>query len=160
MRVIAYNPGLPDWRPLLALGIEPVDNLDTLLAQADFVTLHPTLTPETMHMIGERELRLMKATAYLINAGRGPLIDEAALARVLAEGHLAGAALDVFDPEPPLPTNPLLQMTNVVVTPHISSYTDLGYWAMGVGAVEQVLQVLRGERPPNLLNPEIWPGKV
>jgi phosphoglycerate dehydrogenase-like enzyme len=137
-----------------------VDNLDTLLAQADFVTLHPTLTPETMHMIGERELRLMKATAYLINAGRGPLIDEAALARVLAEGHLAGAALDVFDPEPPLPTNPLLQMTNVVVTPHISSYTDLGYWAMGVGAVEQVLQVLRGERPPNLLNPEIWPGKV
>jgi D-3-phosphoglycerate dehydrogenase len=160
MRVIAYNPGLPDWRPLLALGIEPVDNLDTLLAQADFVTLHPTLTPETMHMIGERELRLMKATAYLINAGRGPLIDEAALARVLAEGHLAGAALDVFDPEPPLPTNPLLHMTNVVVTPHISSYTDLGYWAMGVGAVEQVLQVLRGERPPNLLNPEIWPGKV
>jgi phosphoglycerate dehydrogenase-like enzyme len=111
-------------------------------------------------MIGERELRLMKPTAYLINAGRGPLIDEAALVRVLAGGHLAGAALDVFDPEPPLPTNPLLQMTNVVITPHISSYTDLGYLAMGVGAAEQVLQVLQGERPPNLLNPEAWPGRV
>jgi D-3-phosphoglycerate dehydrogenase len=160
MRVIAYNPGLPDWSQLTALGVERVDSLDTLLAQADFLTLHPTLTPETTHMIGERELRLMKSTAYLINAGRGPLVDEAALAQVLAEGHLAGAALDVFDPEPPLPTNPLLGMTNVVATPHISSYTDLGYLAMGEGATEQVLQVLRGERPKYLLNPEAWPGRV
>lgn len=160
MRVIAYNPALPDWTPLTALGVEPVDSLDALLIQADFVTLHPTLTPETIHMIGERELRLMKSGAYLINTSRGPLVDEAALARVLAEGHLAGAALDVFDPEPPLPTNPLLQMTNVVLTPHISSYTDLGYRAMGEGAVEQVLLVLQGERPPNLLNPEAWPGRV
>jgi phosphoglycerate dehydrogenase-like enzyme len=102
----------------------------------------------------------MKSGAYLVNASRGPLVDEMALAQRLAEGHLAGAALDVFDPEPPLPTNPLLQMTNVVVTPHISSYTDLGYLAMGMGAVEQVLQVLRGERPPNLLNPETWPGRL
>lgn len=160
MRVIAYNPGLQDWSQLAALGVERVDSLDTLLAQADFVTLHPTLTPETTRMIGERELRLMKPTAYLINAGRGPLIDEPALARVLAEGHLAGAALDVFDPEPPLPANPLLHMTNVIANPHISSYTDLGYLAMGEGAAEQVLQVLRGERPKYLLNPEIWPGRV
>lgn len=160
MRVLAYNPDFADWSPLTAMGVEPVDHLDILLSQADFVTLHASLTPQTHHLLGERELRLMKATAYLVNASRGPLIDEAALARVLAEGHLAGAALDVFDPEPPLPTNPLLQMTNVVVTPHISSYTDLGYLAMGQGAVEQVLQVLRGERPKNLLNPEAWPGRV
>lgn len=160
MRVLAYDPYCPDWISITAMGIEPVDSLDRLLAQADFVTLHASLTPQTHHLIGERELRLMKPTAYLINASRGPLINETALGRVLTEGHLAGAALDVFDPEPPLPTNPLLQMTNVVVTPHISSYTDLGYLAMGVGAVEQVLQVLWGERPPYLLNPEAWPSRV
>jgi D-3-phosphoglycerate dehydrogenase len=160
MRVLAYDPHCTDWSSITPLGIEPVDGLDTLLAQADFVSLHASLTPQNYHLIGERELRLMKPGAYLINASRGPLVNEAALAQVLAEGHLAGAALDVFDPEPPLPTNPLLQMPNVVITPHISSYTDLGYRAMGMGAVEQVLQVLRGERPPHLLNPEAWPGRL
>ncbi|GAB4437769.1 MAG: hypothetical protein Fur0044_34600 [Anaerolineae bacterium] len=160
MRVLAYDPNCTDWTSITPLGIEPVDSLDTLLAQADFVSLHASLTPQNYHLIGERELRLMKPGAYLINASRGPLVNEAALAQVLVEGHLAGAALDVFDPEPPLPTNPLLQMTNVVITPHISSYTDLGYRAMGMGAVEQVLQVLRGERPPHLLNPEAWPGRL
>ncbi|MCK6625076.1 MAG: hydroxyacid dehydrogenase [Anaerolineae bacterium] len=160
MRVLAYDPYCTDWTSITSLGIEPVDSLNTLLVQADFVSLHASLTPQTRQLMGERELRLMKPGAYLINASRGPLVNEAALAQVLAEGHLAGAALDVFDPEPPLPTNPLLQMTNVVVTPHISSYTDLGYRAMGMGAVEQVLQVLRGEYPPNLLNPEAWPGRL
>jgi D-3-phosphoglycerate dehydrogenase len=160
MRVLAYDPHCTDWTLITPLGIEPADSLDTLLTQADFVSLHASLTPQNYHLISERELRLMKPGAYLINASRGPLVNEAALAQVLAEGHLAGAALDVFDPEPPLSTNPLLQMTNVVITPHISSYTDLGYLAMGMGAVEQVLQVLRGERPPNLLNPEAWPGRL
>lgn len=160
MRVLTHDPRCTDWTSITAMGIEPAESLDTLLAQADFVSLHASLNPQNYHLIGERELRLMKPGAYLINTSRGPLVDEAALARVLAEGHLAGAALDVFDPEPPLPANPLLQMTNVVLTPHISSYTDLGFLAMGMGAVEQVLQVLRGEQPPNLLNPEAWPGRV
>jgi D-3-phosphoglycerate dehydrogenase len=160
MRVMAYNPSLPDWSPLTALGVEPVDRLETLLAQADVVTLHASLTPETRHLMSERRLRLMKPTAYLVNTSRGSLVDEMALARVLAEGHLAGAALDVFDPEPPPPDHPLLRMTHVVVTPHTASYTDLGYQGMGLGAVEQTLQVLRGERPPNLLNPEVWPGRI
>jgi phosphoglycerate dehydrogenase-like enzyme len=160
MRVMAYNPSLPDWSLLTALGVEPVDRLETLLAQADVVTLHASLTPETRHLMSERRLRLMKPTAYLVNTSRGSLVDEMALARVLAEGHLAGAALDVFDPEPPPPDHPLLRMTHVVVTPHTASYTDLGYQGMGLGAVEQTLQVLRGERPPNLLNPEVWPGRI
>ncbi len=160
MRVIAYSPSLTDWASAQAIGVESVDSLDTLLAQADFVTLHTTLKPQTYHLIGERELRLMKPTAYLINTGRGPLVDEEALARVLTAGHLAGAALDVFDPEPPLPSNPLLHLPQVITTPHISSYTDLGYREMGLGAAEQVLQVLRGQRPPYLLNPEVWPGRV
>ncbi len=159
MHVLAYDPYVARERAA-ELGVEMVDQLETLLARADFVTLHTALTPETRHLIGERELRLMKQGAYLINVSRGPVVDEEALIRVLKEGHLAGAALDVFDPEPPAPENPLLHMRNVVVTPHIGSFTDLGVKALSEGAVTQVLQVLRGERPPFLLNPEAWPGRV
>ncbi|HEY63935.1 MAG TPA: hydroxyacid dehydrogenase [Caldilineae bacterium] len=159
MRVIAYDPYV-DRERAAALGVEMVDDLDTLLERADFITLHVALTPETRHLIGERELRRMKPGAYLINVSRGPVVDEAALIRVLEEGHLAGAALDVFDPEPPAPDNPLLHMDNVVVTPHTGSFTDLGVKAMSQGAVDQVIQVFRGERPPFLLNPEAWPGRA
>lgn len=159
MRVLVYDPFLLETAPTTA-GVERVTNLDTLLAQADFVTLHTPLTPETRHLIAERELRLMKPGSYLINASRGPVVDEAALIRVLEAGHLAGAGLDVFDPEPPELDNPLLRMTNVVVTPHIASGTDRGLAAMMNGAIDQVLQVLRGERPPFLVNPEVWPGRA
>jgi phosphoglycerate dehydrogenase-like enzyme len=82
------------------------------------------------------------------------------LIQALQDGHLAGAGLDVFDPEPPAPDNPLLQMDNVVITPHIASNTGRGVWRMSQGAVDQVLQVLSGERPTYLLNPEAWPGRV
>jgi phosphoglycerate dehydrogenase-like enzyme len=88
------------------------------------------------------------------------VIDEAALIRVLQEGHLAGAGLDVFDPEPPKPDNPLLKMKNVVVTPHIASSTDRGIWAMMHGVADQVIQVVRGERPAFMVNPEVWPGRL
>jgi len=159
MRVIAYDPYV-EQAEATALGVEMVDGLDALLAQADFVTLHPALTPETRGLFGERGLRQMKPGAYLINVSRGPVVDEATLARFLEEGHLAGAALDVFDPEPPEPDNPLLHMTNAVVTPHIGSYTDLGVQAMHGGVVDQLRQIFRGERPPFLLNPEAWPGRV
>ncbi|HID87439.1 MAG TPA: hydroxyacid dehydrogenase [Anaerolineae bacterium] len=159
MRVIAHDPYV-DPALATALGVEMAEDLDELLAQADFVTLHPALTPETRGLIGERELRRMKPGAYLINTSRGPVVDEAALVRGLEEGHLAGAALDVFDPEPPTPDNPLLRMANVVVTPHIGSYTDLGVRAMSEGVVDQLLQIFRGERPPFLVNPEAWPGRV
>jgi phosphoglycerate dehydrogenase-like enzyme len=87
-------------------------------------------------------------------------VDEAALIRALQDGHLAGAGLDVFDPEPPMPDNPLLRMTNVVVTPHVASNTEQGYWRMGQSVVDQVLQVLAGERPSCLLDPAAWPGRV
>jgi D-3-phosphoglycerate dehydrogenase len=159
MRVIAYDPFVVLGQTAVP-GVTLVGDLDRLLAEADFVTLHTPLTPATYHLIGERELRLMKPMAYLINASRGPVVDEAALARVLAAGHLAGAALDVFDPEPPLPHNPLFRLPNVIATPHIASFTDLATQAMGMGAVEQVLQALGGERPPFLLNAAAWPGRV
>jgi D-3-phosphoglycerate dehydrogenase len=159
MRVLAYDPFLAGPQPTPA-GVEMVTDLEVLLSQADFVTLHTPLTPETYHLIGERELQLMKPGSYLINASRGRVVHEAALIRALAAGHLAGAGLDVFDPEPPAPDNPLLGMTQVVVTPHIASGTDRGLSAMIHGAIDQVLQVLRGERPPFLVNPEAWPGRV
>ena len=159
MRVLAYDPFLVGTSPTLT-DVEMIADLDTLLAQVDFVTLHIPLTPQTRPLLGERELRLMKPGSYLINASRGPVVNEAALIRLLAEGHLAGAGLDVFDPEPPEPDNPLLRMANVVVTPHIASYTDRGLAAMMHGAIDQILQVLRGERPSFLVNPEVWPGRV
>jgi D-3-phosphoglycerate dehydrogenase len=159
MQVLDYDPLLTGLLPT-PTGVEMITDLDTLLSQADFVSLHTPLTPETWHLIGERELRLMKPGSYLINASRGPVVDEAMLIRALEEGHLAGAGLDVFDPEPPQPANPLLRMLNVVVTPHIASSTDRGLAGMLNGATDQILQVLRGEHPPFLVNPEAWPGRV
>jgi phosphoglycerate dehydrogenase-like enzyme len=126
------------------------------------VTLHTALTPETRGLIGERELRQMKPGAYLINVSRGGVVDEEALVQVLREGYLAGAGLDVFAKEPPALDNPLLNLPGVpiVATPHIGSRTARGVRAMHEGAADQVLQVLRGERPPFLVNPEVWPGRV
>jgi D-3-phosphoglycerate dehydrogenase len=160
MRVITYDPYLGDRGRAERLGVELAPDLNTLLAQADFVTLHTALTPETRRLMSEPQLRHMKRGAYLINVSRGPVVDEAALIRVLDEGHLAGAALDVFDPEPPLTDNPLLHMANVVATPHTAAYTDSGIKAMSEGIVEQILQVLRGERPSHLVNAAAWPGRV
>ncbi len=155
MRVLAYDPYVDPERAR-ALGAELMDDLHTLLAQADFVSVHVPLTPETRGLVGSAELAAMKPTAYLINTSRGPVVDEKALVQALREGRIAGAALDVFDPEPPSPDNPLFELENVIVTPHIGSYTEEGVWRMSMGAVEQVLQVLRGERPAHLANPEVW----
>jgi len=159
MRVIVFDP-YASVGAALPTDASVVESLDVLLPQVDFLTLHTPLTPDTHHLIGERELRLMKPGAYLINASRGPVVDEAALIRALADGHLAGAGLDVFDPEPPLPDNPLLSMSNVVVTPHVASNTDQGYGRMSHGVVDQVLQVLAGERPSFLIDPAAWPGRL
>jgi phosphoglycerate dehydrogenase-like enzyme len=159
MRVLAYDPYLSSATNLIP-GVTLMDNLDSLLTQADVVTLHTPLTDTTRHLIGERELRLMKPGAYLVNVSRGPVLDEAALIRVLQDGYLAGAGLDVFDPEPPSPDNPLLHMPNVVVTPHLASNTDRGVWRMSQSVVDQVLQVLAGERPTFLIDPAAWPGRM
>jgi len=159
MRVIAFDPYMSVVTGLPA-GVTMADSLDALLAEVDFLSLHTPLMPSTYRFIGERELRLMKPGAYLINASRGPVVDEAALIRALMDGHLAGAGLDVFDPEPPLPSNPLLRMSNVVVTPHVASNTDRGFSRMSHSVVDQVLQVLAGEQPTFLLDPAAWPGRM
>ncbi len=159
MKVTIYDPFLPS-NFELPEGVSRTEDLDAIFAENQFVTLHTPLLPETSHLANERRLRLMERGSYLINASRGGVVDEAALIKVLQEGHLAGAGLDVFDPEPPLADNPLLKMKNVVVTPHIASYTDAGLAAMQAGTVENIANVLKGERPRWIANPEAWPGRM
>jgi len=129
--------------------------LRALLPEADFVTLHVPLTPETRHLIGAEELRLMKKGAFLINASRGPVVDEQALVEALQLGIIAGAGLDVFEEEPKVHPQ-LIQMENVVLLPHIGSATRATREKMSLVAVNNILAVLRGEIPPHILNPEIY----
>ncbi len=140
-------------------GVALGGDLDSVLAGADFATLHVPLSPATRHLVGARELGLIAAGGYLVNASRGPVVDEQALIRALQTGHLAGAALDVTDPEPPLPDNPLLAMDNVIVTPHIASNTDRGVHAMMHGVADQIAQVIAGEPPRSMVDPAVWPGR-
>jgi glyoxylate reductase len=123
----------------------------TLLREADFVSLHVPLTPETRHLIGRRELELMKPSAFLINAARGPVVDEAALVEALRRGQIGGAGLDVYEREPELSPG-LTDLDNVVLLPHLGSATIETRTRMGLMAAENLLAGLRGERPPNCLN--------
>jgi glyoxylate reductase len=130
--------------------------LDELLGRADYVSLHAPLTPETSGLIGERELRLMKESAILVNTSRGPLVDTDALVRALQEGWIAGAGLDVTDPEP-LPTgHPLLSCARLAIAPHIGSATHTARAAMADRAVDNLLAALSGERMPYCVNPEVY----
>ena len=159
MQVTIYDPLLASDVALPA-GVSRTDDVDAIFSENQFVTLHTPLLPATHHLANERRLRLMKPGSYLINASRGGVVDEGALIKVLQEGHLAGAGLDVFDPEPPLADNPLLKLNNVVLTPHIASNTDAGMAAMQAGTVENMVNVLKGERPTWIANPEAWPGRM
>jgi gluconate 2-dehydrogenase len=155
MRILVYDPCV-DAQHVALLGATRVDDLLTLAGQADVLTIHCPAGPETHHLIHSAVLRAMKPEAILVNTSRGPVVDEAALIEALREGRLMGAGLDVFDPEPPAPDNPLLAMDNVVVLPHIGSFTHEGRRRMGLTVVEEVLRVLRDERPRYLANPEVW----
>lgn len=155
MRCLAYDPYVKS-EDATALGIELSDNLEQVLAEADFLTIHTPLLPATRGMIGADELALLKPTAYLINVARGPIVDETALLNTLRAGRIAGAGLDVFAIEPIPYPHPLLQLENVILTPHIASFTDDGLRKMGVTVAEQVLAVLRGEQPAFVANLDIW----
>ena len=155
MQVAAYDPFVSDER-FAMLGVERADTLESLLANADFVSLHLPLNEQTYRLMNAERFAQMKAGAVFINVSRGGHVDEAALTAALDSGHLFGAGLDVTDPEPPLAGNPLLGRDNVVITPHVASATVVGRRRLVTHALDQVLQVLRGERPPHLLNPEVW----
>jgi D-3-phosphoglycerate dehydrogenase len=126
--------------------------LGELLTESDFVTIHCPLTAETSQMIGGRELGLMKSSAYLINAARGGIVDEAALYGILKDNRIAGAALDVVENEPPPKDHLLFKLDNVIFTPHLGAVTweasKRGEW----GAAEEVMRVLEGKRPKNPVN--------
>ena len=128
---------------------------ETLLSQADFVIILTPLSEKTEGLIGKKELSLMKNTAILINTARGPIVDSQALVEALQNGVIAGAGLDVFDPEPPPADDPLLTLDNVVLTPHLGSATVKTRTRMGVMSAENLLAGLRGEALPNWVNPGI-----
>lgn len=129
--------------------------LDDLLREADFVTLHVQLTEDTRHLIGAREFGLMKREAVLVNAARGPVVDTDALVAALRDGAIMGAALDVTDPEPLPADHPLVGLPNAIVVPHIASASVTTRDQMAELAARNVLAVLRGERPPAIVNPEV-----
>jgi lactate dehydrogenase-like 2-hydroxyacid dehydrogenase len=141
---------------LFACGRDDRDAFERALRAADFVTVHTPLEPRTRDLIGEPELRLMQPTAYLVNTARGAIVDSAALARALREGWIAGAALDVTDPEPLPADHPLLEAPNLLVVPHIGSATHRTREAMAKLAVDNLLAGLAGERMPRCVNPEVY----
>jgi len=155
MKVIAFDPFITPERANV-LGVDLVPSLAELLPRADVVSLHCPSTPETYHFMNAETLHLMRKGSYLINVARGALIDEAALLEVLRSGHLTGAALDVFDPEPPLANHPLFTLPNTICTPHIGSHTAASVLRIQVMACEQIASALRGERPTNLVNAAVW----
>jgi len=154
MRILYFGPHRMAEADEVKLGMTFVP-LDQLLVESDFVSLHPTLKPETLHLIGERELRLMKRTAFLINSSRGPIVDEKALVRVLADKQIAGAGLDVFENEPAIEPG-LLNLTNVVLTPHLGSAVMEVRETMTHIVVDNIMAILQGLKPPNCINPEVY----
>jgi glyoxylate reductase len=128
---------------------------DQLLAESDFVSVHAPLNDKTRHLVGERELKLMKPTAYLVNSARGPVVDEKALVRALLEKRIAGAGLDVYENEPQVEPE-LLKMKNVVLTPHLGSAVTELRESMANVVADNILAVLEGRQPPNCWNPEIY----
>ena len=133
-------------------------SLDELLRSADFVTIHADLNTQTRHLIGERELRLMGPEHYLINAARGPIVDEKALVRALREGWIKGAGLDVYENEPALAEG-LADCPNTVLLPHLGSATVTARNDMATTAARNMIEALEGRVPPNLVNPDVLAGK-
>ncbi len=150
MKVIAYCRN-PDRRAAEALGVTLV-GFDALIERSDILSLHVTLTDLTRGMIGAGEIGKMKTGAYLMNTSRGAVVDEAALIEALRRGKLAGAALDVFDGEPPSLDNPLLHMDNVVVSPHLGTETFRTFRAAFRSVVDDILRLRAGRRPRNVVN--------
>jgi D-3-phosphoglycerate dehydrogenase len=155
--VIACDPYVDDAR-FAALGVERV-SLEALAERSDYVSVHTLLNAETRHLIGEAFFRRMKPTAILINTSRGPVVDERALARALEDKRLAGAALDVWEQEPVAADNPLLKMDSVIATPHAAYFSTAAVAQVPRRCGEEVARVLTGQRPLNVVNPEVYaPG--
>jgi len=155
LKLLGYDPYL-DKSMVKEYGITLV-SLPELLKESDFVSVHTPLNKETRHLIGEKEFKQMKPTAYIINTARGPIVDEPALIKALQEKWIAGAGLDVFEKEPVDPDNPLLKMDNVVVTPHSASYSDVAFSLPAKIVLQETVRVLSGRWPKNMVNKSVKP---
>lgn len=149
-KIIAYDPYISR----IDGGIELVE-FSKLLSDSDFVSIHSPLTDETRHSFGENELKAMKKTAFLINTARGPIVDEKALYQALKKRWIAGAALDVMEKEPPDWENPLPKLDNLIITPHISFYSEESYVELKTKTTKAVLAVLKGGLPRAMVNPKV-----
>jgi D-3-phosphoglycerate dehydrogenase len=153
MKVVAYDPY---WPAEFAdqHGIEQMP-LDELLKVADIVTIHAPLTPESKGLINARAFKIMKSTAFLINAARGAIVAESDLYQALKNGEIGGAGLDVFEQEPPI-QSPLLELDNVVLSPHTAAFTHEAIDNMSMGIVDQLIDYYQGKRPAHLVNPKVF----
>jgi glyoxylate reductase len=154
MRIIYHDMVRPTPEVERDLGAQFMDR-ETLLREADFLSIHVPLSPDVIHLISAPELAMMKPTAFLINTSRGKVVEESALIEALQSKRIAGAGLDVFEFEPQIHPA-LLAMPNVVVTPHMGTATRETRLAMAMLAAENLLAALAGQLPPNLVNPEVW----
>lgn len=155
LKVIGYDPYV-DKAVAKEFGIILV-SLPELLKKSDFISVHTLLNDETRHLLGEKEFKQMKPTAYLINTARGPVINELSLIKALQEKWIAGAGLDVFENEPADSDNPLFKMDNVIVTPHSASYSDVAFKRLRTCVGEEAARVISGKFPRNVVNKVIKP---
>jgi D-3-phosphoglycerate dehydrogenase len=155
MKVSAYDPYVEN-DIFALLGVERKYELEDLLQEADYISIHAPLTPETNHMIDAQALAKMKKTAIIVNTARGPIIDEGALCSALDAGTIAAAGIDVLEKEPPAADNPLLAKQNALVTPHVAWYSEESFEADMVDGMDELERVLKGKRPRFIVNPEIF----
>lgn len=155
MEIAVFSPSVRE-SEIAAAGFSRVTDLDGALAQADYVSLHQMLTPRTRGAFGRERLSAMKPGAVLINTARGGLVDTDALVESVDSGHLRGAAMDVFAPEPPPADHPWLRTPGIVLSPHIGGATEEALERTALQTVRQVIDVLEGRRPEHLVNPDVW----
>jgi len=153
MSILAYDPYV-DRKTFKDMKVKQV-GLDRLLEESDFISIHASLTPDSKHLIGLEQLKNMKRGAFIVNTARGGIIDEQALYTALTEGYIAGAGLDVTDPEPVHPDNPLLKLENVIFTGHRAGSSRESSVVWGIQPAQEVARMIRGEWPLSLVNPEV-----
>lgn len=153
MKIIAHDP-YADPAMARELGVTLVD-LDEIFRASDFISLHVPLSDKTHHLVDARRIALMKPTAFLINTARGPIVDQKALTKALQDRKIAGAGLDVFDPEPPMAEDPILKLDNVILAPHALCHTDQCYAGIGASCVDAVLAIRKGQAPKTVVNREV-----
>jgi len=158
MKVVYYDQVRRSSQEESYLGVEFVSEMPTLLSLSDFISIHVPLTPETHHLVGVDQFTQMKPNAVFINTSRGTVVDQKALYQALKTGRIFAAAIDVTETEPIPPDDPLLTLDNIIIAPHIASASISTRTRMALMAAENLLTCLRGEVPPNCVNPEALKG--